>query len=390
MSDAARVKLYYAEESSFAAAVSGAPVKAYGNALSESFGPSYEHMTTDALRGDYVKPFWIRKKRHGIGGFPFELAYGDPDDFLEGVLRSDWTAAITSTGTNIETTNPGTFTRAAGSFVTDGWVVGMGGRSSGFTTGANNGYWYVVTVAALTMTVTGITLTTEAAGASVTLKNSGMLRNGITRHSYMVERHFSDLTNRWIRLTGLYPGGVNMETTVDNPVRGNFTDFIGKAPATAAASAGNGSITAAPTTRVMNGVDEIYAITEAGVVVTVNVSRLSWDFKGGLEPLHGLTSRDPFGVGANSFNLTGGVTLYLDDAAFALLDKAYNFTASSLWWRHTDSAGNSYMLKFPALRYMDAQVNAGGVEQRTYLDLPWGAELDSTTNSIMQIDRIAA
>lgn len=54
------------------------------------------------------------------------------------------------------------FTRAAGSFVTDGWVAGMRGLSSAFGTVGNNGLWTVSTVDATNLAITGLTLTNEA------------------------------------------------------------------------------------------------------------------------------------------------------------------------------------------------------------------------------------
>lgn len=78
--------------------------------------------------------------------------------------------SVATTGsTSIAATATG-YTRAAGSFVTDGFAVGMEILASGFGTSANNGYKIVVAVSALSMTVASLTtMAIEAAGGNETL-----------------------------------------------------------------------------------------------------------------------------------------------------------------------------------------------------------------------------
>lgn len=78
--------------------------------------------------------------------------------------------SVATTGsTSIAATATG-YTRAAGSFVTDGFYVGMEILASGFATSANNGYKIITAVSALSMTVTSLTtMAIEAAGGNETL-----------------------------------------------------------------------------------------------------------------------------------------------------------------------------------------------------------------------------
>lgn len=61
-----------------------------------------------------------------------------------------------------------TFSRASGSFLTDGFSVGMEVVSAGFSESANNATWVATAVTALTLEIDG-SLTTESAGAGKTL-----------------------------------------------------------------------------------------------------------------------------------------------------------------------------------------------------------------------------
>jgi len=82
---------------------------------------------SNAIRGDYIKPQVVRTSVSGTGGFPFEVAYADGplNDFIEGVFRSDWTAAKTTgafTPTAVDATNKFTAARARSSRMASWWA----------------------------------------------------------------------------------------------------------------------------------------------------------------------------------------------------------------------------------------------------------------------------
>jgi hypothetical protein len=73
--------------------------------------------------------------------------------------------SVATTGTTSIAATATGYTRAAGSFLTDGFVVGMELLASGFATAGNNGYKIVLGVAAGTLTVSSLsTMAIEAAG----------------------------------------------------------------------------------------------------------------------------------------------------------------------------------------------------------------------------------
>ena len=69
-------------------------------------------------------------------------------------------AGPTTGSTSLSATATG-YARASGSFLTDGFKVGMEVTASGFGTAANNGTGRITAVAALTMSVTAYTLTAD-------------------------------------------------------------------------------------------------------------------------------------------------------------------------------------------------------------------------------------
>jgi len=140
------------------------------------------NLNKDAFSSQEILPSQqYRDTRHGVRRPSFaltgQLSPGTYQDFFEGILRRLFSAGVT-TGALVTVTAaagpPGTFTRSAGSFITDGFKVGDVVRWTGWaTTGAaNNARNYrIITLTATVMTVTGIgseTVAAKAAGDSVT------------------------------------------------------------------------------------------------------------------------------------------------------------------------------------------------------------------------------
>ena len=389
MSDGGRVKLYVTEETGSWGVTPSVAMDTIANAVSETLGQTQGSTTTNAIRGDYVKPGVHRTKLNGTGDIAGELAYGDWDKIIAGVFRGTWTSVVTNTATIYSFDNASNLTRSGGSFVSDGYVIGQWIKTSGFVNAANNGFWRITTVAALTMALvpmSGTVSTTEAAGASVTVKTGGMLRNGTTLRSYTIERNFADLTNRWIAHKGQRPNMWKLGITTGALITSTFT-FDGKVPFQAAASQGSGSFNAPVTGRVMNAIDNITGIMENGALTTCKVSQINLSLSSPNRPIETLGTIGPQDIRGNSFAPTGDMRMFWDDNAVALYNEYLNFTQSAVFFRLVDSVGSSYIVTLPALHFTGGNPNVTGVDADVVQTLAFTAELDSVTNTLMQIDR---
>ncbi len=389
MSDGGRVKLYITEETGSWGVTPSVAMDTIANAVSETLGQTQGSATTNAIRGDYVKPAVHRTKLNGTGDIAGELAYGDWDKIIAGVFRGTWTAGVTNTATIYSFDNANNLTRSGGSFITDGYVVGQWVKTKNFVNAANNGYWRITTVAALTMALvpmSGTTSVTEAAGASVTIKTDGMLRNGTTLRSYSIERNFADLTNRWISHKGQRANMWKLGITVGQLITSTFT-FDGKVPVQAATTAGSGSFNAPVTGRVMNAIDNITGIMEAGALTTCKVSQINLNLASPNRPIETLGTIGPQDIRGNSFAPTGDIRMFWDDNAVALYNEYLNFGSSSIFFRLIDSVGSGYIITLPALHYTGGNPNVSGVDADTVQTLAFTIELDTVTNTLMQIDR---
>jgi len=109
-----------------------------------------------------------------VGLFRLEEGTGDAAADSSALTTTDDTLSAVASGNK--------FTRASGSFVDDGWVVGMRGASSGFdnSDGQNNGTWAVSSVSATELAVTGITLVNEADKATALLRSAPLVVSSAT------------------------------------------------------------------------------------------------------------------------------------------------------------------------------------------------------------------
>ncbi len=118
------------------------------------------------------------------------VASGDLTVTPSPVAVGNGAAVTSSVGTGGVGT--GTFTRASGSYITDGFVVGSTVTSAGYGSGNNNGSWVVSVCTALTLTVLDPTdaLTTEGATGNVSRSSV------VTMQSWVAD--FDNVKGYWI------------------------------------------------------------------------------------------------------------------------------------------------------------------------------------------------
>jgi len=124
-----------------------------------SLAPDASYIDNPTFRTDGMAAAGRRGALKGKGTIPGKLAYGQFDDFMAAALGNfSWLSnvvkikaiAVMSAATVTVASAGKTFTRAAGSFLADGFAVGDAVQWSGFTNAGNN---VTVIITALTATV---------------------------------------------------------------------------------------------------------------------------------------------------------------------------------------------------------------------------------------------
>ncbi|HET9063829.1 MAG TPA: phage tail tube protein [Candidatus Binatia bacterium] len=468
-------------------------------------GGGMETMTdtvvSNSVRSDRMRHQFYRTGIRAEGGYDFELAYGQYDTLLSHALCAAYASAVAISATTISAaTSDDSFNDSGSGFVSGGVQAGMWILVAGFANAGNNGLFKVGTVAAgkivpsaridLTTTLysTTVNLTTEAAGPTVTIRNQGMLRNGTTAQSLLIEEYhedttddsFNDSANGFVAAgiqagmviliggfanagnnglfkvgtvaagkivpsaridltTGLYSTTVQLVDEAATPTitirnqgmlrngttalsllieeaHEDTTDFYtyrgcrvntldmeiaanslatGRFGVTGksghrAGSTASGSVTAVNSNLAFNTSENIWGFNEGDGSFTESIQSLSLAVNNNLRYNNAVGSLYPSAIAYGTQDLTGSIQIYNSTGADAIIDKYLAFTETE--FSFVISNGSSalyYVITLPRIKFSKGTPMAGGLDEDTMVPLDWVAYGGGGTYQI-QIDRITA
>lgn len=302
-------------------------------------------LSKQTFRSKEILPSQQRRDfRHGVrsvgGALKGELSVGGYQSFFESLLRQTVQAAATSGAlvnvTAAVTAAPaGTFTRAGGSFLTDGFKVGDVINWTGWaTTGApnNNHYMMITALTATVMTVMpldGVSVGAKAAGDSVTCVLVGKktwtpaAAGAQTRDYYTIEHYFSDIAQSEL-FTDCVIAGAKLDIS-PNDMAGIEWNVMGL-NMTTNTSAYFTSPTAASTGAILAGVNGVIMLQGQPVGL---VTSLSIDVEGSFTSPDGVVGKNVApDIFPGGLDVTGEVKAYFLDATYR--DMFLNETEASM------------------------------------------------------------
>lgn len=346
-----------------------------------------------------------RDFRHGVwsdaGTISGEISVGGYQPFMESICRqvvqaADTTGALVNVTAAVTVSPAGTFTRAAGSFLTDGFNVGDVISWSGWaTTGVpNNAHNFIIT--ALTATVMtvypidGVAVAAKASGDSVTGvlvgKKTFIPASGQVKHYYTIEHWFGDANNG----TGeseVFTDVVISKMSVKLPASGMATvdfDCMGLSMTPAQAQYFT-SPTAAPTGGIEAAVNGLCILN--GAVVGL-ITSINFDINGNYSAPGGVvgSNKDP-DIFPGSIDATGILTILFSD--HTIRDYFVNETEVSLMTVLTANGTASS----PFTSFVFPRVKLGGAkkddqEKGLSMTVPFTA-LENTATAAANLSTIA-
>lgn len=164
------------------------------------------------------------------GEYAVELSSKSQDDWLAGALGSTWQSGVSLSGLSITVAPVGkTFTRAEGSFITDGVEVGDLIAFTGLT-GDNAKPFIVTAVEALVVTGAGIQHTLITETATTAAKTGDKLETGSQCKTFSILTWYKGQcggTDAYTLTKGVEVSGFTVEQAVNAMVTGSFP-FIGR------------------------------------------------------------------------------------------------------------------------------------------------------------------
>lgn len=310
--------------------------------------------------------------RHGLvssaGTLMAEPSPGAHSDLMASALRKAFAAgATTGAQTNITaSTGAPHFTRAAGSFLTDGFKIGDVVRWTGWTTGgvANNSRNYIITALTATqMTVvdpgsTTGTVAAKASGDSVTCtatgKKSFIPTSGHTDESWTFERWFTDIAQDEY-FTGVKVNGFSLKFAPGSmgelsfPLLGGgyvngTTQYF-----TAATAVSSTSVLAGANAGMLVAGSAVAYVREIGVTLD-----------NALSPVQVVGSNNISGIVQGPMKVTGNLTAYFQDAT--MRDYFLNETEVSLIFAAftgVSATADFIQICLPRVKFMSADIPDG-------------------------------
>ena len=263
--------------------------------------------------------------RHGVrsadGSLNAELSPSSYAEFIASVVGRDFATATGSTGVSLTIAASGTnftLTRAAGSYITDGILVGSVVRLTGAGLNAANvgNNLLVLTVTATILTVqvlSSTSLVAEGPVASVSVTPVGKITfipgSSHTDDSYTIEEWYSDIAQSAV-YTGMKVGSFNVSVPASGVVTSDFS-FMGKNLSSKGTTEYFTNPTAVGTTAVFTAVQGSLVVNGG---VGACITDMSFNVERAMEAAQCVGSNFASEIFMGKFNVTGNLSAYFSDA----------------------------------------------------------------------------
>jgi len=340
---------------------------------------SYDKQTeiSAEITADRSRRDMIETAVSASGEVNFELSYGDYDTLIAAALFNTYDQESIS-GASLDFAGATIIGPGGGTF--DNLFLGQWVKISG-AVAANNGIYKISDILGETLTLAGASFATQTTAAAVI--DGKRLINGATRSSFSIEKQFLDVS-QYALFSGLVPGGFTLNVAAGQIVTGavSFTGKVGGISGSTTAA----SVTAATENTSFVGGISVGDVEEGGATLTTALQSISLSAANSLREQVSISSKFPTDITAGSFDVTGSITAYFENAA--LYQKFINHQATSLSFRLTDAADNVIVVTLPRVYFTSGNPIAEGADQDILLPLDFTAVKDPVTGAVLQIDML--
>ena len=348
-------------------------------------GANVDFIESKEIRSDRLTSDLRQGVLSGKGSIDAELISGAYDDLLAAMMGSAWQSnAIAMTAANVAVDGTLlTFTRATGSFLTDGFLAGQLITTTGFTNGGNNGMFVITAVTATVITcANAVGLVTEASTAGRTIVNTNnVLKIGTLIPSFTMEQGYLDIAAYEV-MTGVVVDKFSLSAKASQIVTAKF-DLLAKAYTTGVSTIATGGTTNAPTYSPMDTFSG--SIKEGGsTIATITAIELQLDNSS--EVAKTVASKNLSDLRFGRSKITGKISAYFQD--FSLITKFINETVSSLDFTLAGIPNNKTLeFTLPRIKYT-GQSNPVNKETLLMQDLNFTALVDPLTLTNLLLTRV--
>lgn len=328
------------------------------------------------------------------GGHNFELAKESAlEDFLESAMFNAWDTSYAAYTRNLAIdASARTITAVAGSFVTEGLVVGDIIYLTNFVDAGNNVPVMVTGVAALVLNYAGPTGMVTAS-ESATYQRAHKLTIGTTKKSLTIEKSFLDLTTKALIYRGALVSQMSLDVAYGALISGSF-DTSGNDYDSADAASEFASyqeyITDPATTQSLNGsVDMPFVttnVTGSFVQDTFCIQSLKLALNNNLTTQTCIGKAAPDNYNPGTAQLGVDLSSYLKDTNWDFLDRKLSQASFAVGFMVKNVDG-WYGFFMPAIQVSFDDPASGGQNQDISMDMKGTAKVGASGESALSIYR---
>lgn len=329
------------------------------------------------------------------GELQFELAKESAlEDFMSSAMYNPWaTMALVTVDMDLDATLK-TLTRAAGSFVTDGLVVGDFVTLAGFTNSENNVQVMVTNVTALVVTFAGpATMVTETGSTGTTYKRADKLTIGTAKQSFSIEKKFTDLTDKGINYRGMIASEMNLNVAFGELVTGSFK-FQGNDYQTVDAAVDfitdGRTVNAPATTNTMNGSIDMPFLASSAIgtlaVSDFDIQNVAIKMNNNLTAQTVIGDIAPKDYSAGTAAIEISMSAYLKDAVWSILGKKLTQDPFAMGFM-VKNTGGWYGFYMPAIQVSFEDPSSAGQNQDIMLSMTGTSKVGAAGESALVIYR---
>lgn len=210
-----------------------------------------------------------------------------------------------------------------------------------------------------------------------------VLKNGVTRKSFTIEKEFSDVGKfEYFRGCEVTQMAINMSAS--QFVTGSFGIMARKSESGSASIA---TVKApATTTPVFNTTYHMTGLTINGGVYSDGIQSLAFSLNNNAREQRQIGSKDLAGVGMGSALLTGTLNCYFGNAT--VITDAYDTDTPVEIQFILAAAGSLYTVTLPAVKFSGKKHVAGGINTDVQLEMTFQSVIDDVEKCEIKIERL--
>lgn len=389
MADGSRIRVSIVPESTYGTTPTSPQFLSLpitGHAMQDRVG----YVQSNIINPDRNVEDLVRVTKSAGGTIPVELRHSVSLEALDRALlaimsNSAFTAAATQVTSATTTAGAKTITRASGSFITDGYVVGDIVKLSGGLA-ADMGYYRVTTVVALTLTVEAPANFTGSPG-NVTVNRGARVLNGTATPSFTIEVAHLDIGKAQL-FTGCVFNSVNVSLQVGQLATATFGIEAQSSTTANESSPGNGifvtgatytSATARPTLDPI-GVAEVRVGSADYAAQSITL-----DITNNARAREQIGALGPQSMARGQFTATGQIVAYFDD--YSDQSTFTGNTATNMFFVALDSSGRGWSFSMPEVKFSDIAQPVTGNNSDVFKTVSLTAYKDATEVATVRLQR---